>query len=200
MGLFDFFKKKTKKLSTSNLTKQDEQPADNRAWLEKYYMPGYDVGEIKGYTDLPERPRCDEEGIHDILEWCRYRNIIIITGLTVKEIDNLTIPQTIQEYTVAGIDRMAFLHCKINTVVIPDTVQFIGGMAIGFTSVSAYSDEEERKIRAQKPFAESWPRSTLVDKSYFLHTETKTTIMGKCNTIAEKYSAVHHLQFCETLI
>lgn len=117
---------------------------------------------------LPEKPQCDEEGTFDILKWRRYGNIIIISGLTIKEIETVSIPQTINGYTVTGIERMAFLHCKIQSIIISETVKYIGVMAIGFTSKSPFSVDEEREIKALDPFAENWPTSILINKDYFL--------------------------------
>lgn len=206
MGLFNIFMKKAttqreqkqqnatvKSTVVKTTAEKEKAPVDNRTWLDKYYMRGYDVGEIKGYTDLPERPRCDEEGTQDILQWSRYGNIIIITGLTIQEIENVSIPQTINGYTVAGIERMAFLHCKIRSIIIPENVGYIGGMAIGFTSKSPFSDDEEREIRALNPFAENWPTSPFMDKVFFVHQTPKTRIFCKGGTKAAYYSVMHKL-------
>lgn len=186
MGLFDVFKKKT------------APSVDNRPWVDKYSMSGYDVGEIKGYTDLPDEPRCDEEGTQGALKWSRYGDIIIITGLTNKEIKTVNIPQTINGYIVAGIKRMAFMDCEIQFIIIPETVEYIGGMAVGFISKSVFSDDQERAIWKQKPFAENRPTSTLMDnKVYFLRRKPETTIASKTNTVAEKYAISHRLTFAE---
>lgn len=209
MGLFDIFKKKTtifpniQKQERENTvanapviktTEEKKEPfVDNRPWVDKYYMRGYDVGEIKGYTDLPEKPSCDEEGIQDVLKWSRYGNIIIITGLSNKEMNTVNIPQTINGYTVAGIERMAFLNYKIQSIIIPETVEYIGGMAVGFVSRSAFSDDEEREIREQKPFAENWPTSPFMNKEFFVHSKPKTRIFCKGGTKAAYYSISHKL-------
>ncbi len=184
MGLFDSYKKKS-------------ATVDNRPWVDKHYMPGYDVGEIIGYTDLPDKPPCDEEGTQGILKWNRYGDIIVITDLTTKRIGTVNIPKTINGYTVAGIGRMAFLHCRIRSIIIPETVEYIGGMAIGFTCESPFTDDEERKMREQKPFAENWPTSPFMYKEFFVHSKPKTTIIGTINTTAEKYATVHHLPFLQ---
>lgn len=208
MGLFDLFKKK--KVNTHPAQKQNEGnniPLNNtnptvkeeshpaKPWLDRYYMSGYDVGQIEGYTDLSNQPRCDEEGTENTLKWERYGTNIIITGLTNRGAQSIEIPQTINGYTVAGIARMAFLDCQIRTIVIPSSVEYIGGMAAGFVSRSVFSDDEEREIRTMKPFAHNWPTSTFMNKEYFLHIDPKTIIIGSQNTIAEKYAISHHLPF-----
>lgn len=181
--------------TTIKPTENKEPPVDNRPWVDKYYMPGYDVGEVKGYTDLIEKPRCDEEGTAALLKWERYGDIVIITGITDRNEQSVKIPLTINDYNVVGIERRAFIHCNIHTITIPDTITYIGGMAVGFTSKSPFSDDEERKIRAIHPFAENWPTSPFMNKEFFLHINPKTVIIGTENTIAEKYAVLHHLPF-----
>lgn len=204
MGIFGLFKKKSiatneeetpnRKTNTfSNPAVERHQPT--KPWVDRYYMSDYDVGEIKGYTDLIEKPGCDEEGINPPLKWARYGDNVIITGITDKNVSSIEIPQAINYYNVVGIERMAFIHCNIMTIAIPDTVTYIGGMAIGFTSKSPFSDEEECQIRAMHPFAENWPTSPFMNKDFYLHINPKTVIIGSENTIAEKYAVSHHLPF-----
>ena len=90
---------------------------------------------------------------------------------------------------------MALLYCNIQTITIPDTITYIGGMAVGFTSKSPFSDEEERQIRAMQPFAENWPTSPFMNKDFYLHINPKTVIIGAKNSIAEKYAASHYIPF-----
>ena len=177
----------------SNPAVEIHQPT--KPWVDRYYMSGYDVGEVKGYTNLTEKPRCDEEGIDVLLKWARYGDFVIITGITDKNAQSVDIPEVINGYTVIGIERMAFIYCNIQTITIPDTVTYIGGMAVGFTSKSPFSDEEERQIRAMHPFAENWPTSPLMNKDFYLHINPKPVIIGAENTTAEKYAVSHQLPF-----
>ena len=206
MGLFNLFKKnnvvpkaeeKTVQKTSSNTffnpAVESHQPT--KPWVDRYYMSGYDVGEVKGYTDLMEKPSCDEEGTEAPLKWERYGDFVIITGVTDKNAQSVEIPDAINGYTVIGIERMALLYCNIQTITIPDTITYIGGMAVGFTSKSPFSDEEERQIRAMKPFAENWPTSPFMNKNFYLHINPKTVIIGAKNSIAEKYAASHYLPF-----
>ena len=206
MGLFNLFKKKnivpkveekTIQKSDSNIfsnpTVENQQPT--KPWVDRYYMSGYDVGEVKGYTNLMEKPRCDEEGTDALLKWERYGEIVIITGITDKNACSVEIPQTINDYKVVGIERMAFIHCNIQTITIPNMVTYIGGMSVGFTSESPFSDDEEREIRSKHPFAENWPTSPFMNKDFYLHINPKTVIIGAKNTIAEEYAVLHRLPF-----
>ena len=90
MGLFNLFKKKNiapkaeeKPIQQFNSNTfynpavASHQPA--KPWVDRYYMSGYDVGEVKGYTDLMEKPRREEEGTYALLKCARYGNIVIIT-------------------------------------------------------------------------------------------------------------------------
>lgn len=177
----------------SNPAVENQQPT--KPWVDRYYMSGYDVGEVKGYTDLMEKPRCDEEGTDALLKWQRYGEIVIITGITDKNACSVEIPQTINDYKVVGIERMAFIHCNIQTITIPNMVTYIGGMSVGFTSESPFSDDEEREIRSKHPFAENRPTSPFMNKDFYLHINPKTVIIGAKNTIAEEYAVLHHLPF-----
>ena len=206
MGLFNLFKKekaatnaeeKTIQKSNSNIFSNPavESHRPTKPWVDRYYMSGYDVGEVKGYTDLMEKPRCDEEGTTALLKWNRYGDIVIITGITDKNAQSVEIPKSINNYNVVGIDRMAFLYCNIQTLTIPETITYIGGMAVGFTSKSSFSDEENRQIREMHPFAENWPTSPFMNKDFYLHIHPKTVIIGTENTTAEKYAVSHQLPF-----
>ena len=108
MGMFNSFEKKnivpkaeenTIQNSDSNifsdLAVENHKPM--KPWVDRYYMSGFDVGEVKGYTDLIEKPRCDEEGTAALLKWARYGDFIIITGITDKNAQSVEIPQTIND-------------------------------------------------------------------------------------------------------
>lgn len=180
-----------------NREQQAEMSLPNRSWLTTYYMAGYDVGELKGFTDLPDKPRCDEEGTQGALKWKRYGSAVTVAGLADKTVETIDIPATINGHVVAGVERMAFLHCSVQSIRIPETVLYIGGMAVGFTSRSAFSDEQERELRAQSPFAENLPTSVFMSKEYFFHIDPKPKVIGKAGTAAERYAKRHRLLFLE---
>ena len=123
MGMFDIFKKKAKvpraegKKSDSNVFENPavEQHQAARPWVDRHYMSGYDVGGIKGYTDLMEKPRCDEVGKDALFKWVRYGQIVIITNLLDKNAAIVVIPRSINGYPVVGIERLAFLSCNIQS-------------------------------------------------------------------------------------
>lgn len=192
MGIFGFLKKK--KVQIRDITTTDNIQPD-KTWLDRSYMSGYDVGQIEGYTDLSDEPKSDEGGIENLLKWERYQNQIIVTGIREKKLHSIEIPETINGYVVRGIKRMAFMDCQIQSITIPDSVEYIGGMAVGFVSQCVFNDDGEREVRAMHPFVENQPTSTFMNKEFFLHSIPKTKIIGGRNAIAEKYALTHHLPY-----
>ena len=172
-------------------------------WIEDSEWGYYGVGEIKGYTDLQKRPSPDEAGFDYILRWERYQDIIIITGFKfdmVWAIGNSIIrspiiPKTIKGYKVAGIKQMAFINCNVHSITIPDSIEYIGGMAVGFNRKSVFSKEEEDYYRSMNPYTENYPHSVFENKEFFLYNTPKTIIIGSPNSIAKKYASEHGLPF-----
>jgi len=168
---------------------------ETSSWRSNSYLSKYDCGAMQDYTTVPNHPLADEKGMTEEVSWERFGNNVLIIGICGATSTILHIPNAINGYPVKGIRERAFMNCSFSDVYIPDSVEYIGALAIGFFSYSIYSDDEEKKVKSQNPFAHNWPTSTLMDFTYYLHQSPKTKIHGIKSSVAEEYANKHQLLF-----
>ncbi len=169
---------------------------ENMYWRNNLYLSKYDCGSMQDYTTLSDCPSADEKGIFGRFHWSRYGNNILITGVQQDSVGAvIDIPSAINGYPVKGIADKAFMNRMVFDIYIPDSVAYIGALAIGFIAFPVYNDNDEERIKKEKPFAHNRPTSTLQDFTYYLHQSPKTQIHGTKNSTAEKYANKHQLLF-----
>jgi len=171
---------------------------NSNSWVFDSYMNHTHVGSIDGYTNLAEHPLPTETGFYQSFSWKRYDKIILITALSSNQYETISIPEKINGYRVAGIDAMAFTeNSSLKLVQIPSTIEYIGGMAIGFEGRTIFCLEQEIQAEIDGPFTRNFPTSTFMDLEYFFHHKPLVTIVAPQGSIAEEYALWHRLPFLD---